>query len=317
MNKIEKIDAVVLAGDKIASKNILGKNKLFLEIDGIPLLFFVLRALEGVERIGKICLAGPEKPIRELLRKYSGYLRNNKELAVIEQKENMYKNFWSAFTHTIDGYHEGLETRDPGVREKLVLVAPCDLPFITPEEIDEFLNGCAVDELDYCLGMTEERFLEKFYPDGRKPGIKMAYLYLREGNFRLNNLHLVRPFRVYNREYIERIYECRYQKNIKNIIKVMFDFFSFQGVGTRAIILYALLEFSVLFRYIGLSSLAGATKNMVSQSEIRKFVSKLLKTRIDIVQTTIGGTAVDVDNDTDFETVQTRFHEWIEILKKG
>lgn len=317
MNKIEKIDAVVLGGDKIASKEVLGQNKLFLEIEGIPLLFFILRALEGVERIGKICLSGPEKPIRELLIKYSHCLKNNKELIVIEQKENMYKNFWNAFIRTIDGYQEGSEMRDIGILEKLVLVAPCDLPLITPEEIDEFLNGCAVDELDYCLGMTEERFLRKFYPDEHKPGVKMAYLYLREGNFRLNNLHLVRPFRVYNREYIERIYERRYQKNIINIIKVMLDFFRFQGVGARAIILYALLEFSVLFRYIGFSFLAGITKSMVSQSEIRSFSSKLLNTRIDIVQTTIGGSAVDIDNDVDFETIKTRFQEWIELLKKG
>jgi hypothetical protein len=287
-----------------------------LEIEEIPLLLFILKALEGVERIGKICLAGPEKPIRELLHKYSRYLKNNKELAVIEQKENMYKNFWNAFIHTIDGYYEGMEMKDPGVREKLVLVAPCDLPLITSAEIDEFLNGCSVDDLDYCLGMTEERFLKKFYPDETRPGIKMAYLSLREGNFRLNNLHLVRPFRVYNREYIERIYECRYQKNIINIAKVVFDFFRFQGVGTRAIFFYAMLEVSVFLSYLGLSSLAQVTKNIVSQSEIRSFASKLLKTRIDIVQTTLGGSAVDIDNDIDFETIKTRFREWMEILER-
>lgn len=311
-----KIDAIILAGDKTASRGIFGKNKLFLEIEKTPLLVFVLKALEEVDQIENILIVGPKESVESVVESNSHRLNNNKPINVIEQKENMYRNFWSGFIHSIPGYKEGMEKENREVMEKMVLVMSCDLPFITAGEVKEFLDSSDAEELDYCLGMTEERYLEKFYPNGTSPGIKMGYLHLREGNFRLNNLHLVRPFKILNREYIEKIFERRYQKNILNMIKILFDIIFVQRCGVGAIFSYIILEIALLLEYLGFSELAKITKNIVPQSKMRLHAARLLKTRIDIVQTTVGGCALDVDNETDFETIRQRYREWKTRLEK-
>ncbi len=311
----KKIDAVVLAGDKTASRFVCNQNKMHLEIEGTPLLFFVLKALEDVELVDKICIVGPKTPLEELIQKHSHLLKNNKPLSILEQKENMYRNFWAGFVHTIPGYYEGIEKENREAMEKLVLILPCDLPLATSSEIRNFLDACPVDDLDYCLGMTEEKHLEKFYPDESQPGVSMAYLFLREGNFRVNNLHLVRPFKVYNREYIEKIYECRYQKKPINMMRMVLDFILQHGLGLKTIFIYGVLELSLLFRHLGWKGVEKMTKSLVPQSAIRFIASKMLKTRIDIVPTTMGGCAIDVDNETDYETIRLRFREWKKMLE--
>jgi len=315
MKKDVKIDAVVLAGGKRASRHVFGKNKLFLEIEGTPLLIHVIRALEGVERVRKVRIAGPRQPVEALIHKHAARLQLNKDLAVVEQRENLYQNFWSAFLSTMDGYYEGKEREDPEILEKAVLTLPSDLPLITPMEIDEFLDACPTNDLDYCLGMTEERYLRKFYPEKGKPGLRMAYLCLREGNFCVNNLHLVRPFHIHNREFLDKIYECRYQRKLGNILRMAFEFMRLKGLGARAILLYLKLALFVFFRFIGLQGLAKISKGRATEAEVSSYAGKVSQTRIGIIQTTRGGCAVDVDKEKDFETINRRFREWIKEME--
>ena len=73
---IRAVDTIVLAGDKSASRSVLGKNKLFLEIDKIPLLVYVLNALENVEQIGNIYIIGPKTAIEDLLLTHRDHLHH-------------------------------------------------------------------------------------------------------------------------------------------------------------------------------------------------------------------------------------------------
>ena len=50
--------------------------------------------------------------------------------------------------------------------------------------------------------MTPEAVLRYYYPSDKKPGIKLAYLNLKESKYRISNLHLVKPFKIANKEYI-------------------------------------------------------------------------------------------------------------------
>ena len=60
-----------------------------------------------------------------------------------------------------------------------------------------------------------------FYPKGPgDPGIRMAYFNVAEGRFRQSNLHLVKPARIVNRQYVEELYEHRYQKEFGNIVRL-------------------------------------------------------------------------------------------------
>lgn len=305
------IDTIILAGDRSASRSVLGKNKLFLEIEDTPLLVYVLKALEEVERIGNIHIIGPKSAIDKLLLDNRDHLRNNKVIAVMEQKDNAYQNFWTAFTHTVPGYYDGIEAVDKDIMHKEVLVLPTDMPFITVHEINEFLDACAAESLDYCLGMTEEKYLRKFYPSAGKPGIVMTYLHLREGSYRLNNLHLIKPFKIFNRAYIETLYERRYQKNLANIAKMAYDFIIAKGFGFKPLFLYTILELSILCKYLKLSFMVKLLRKLVSQAEMSTYAGILLKTRIGIVSTTIGGCAVDIDSERDFVVAESMYHEWM------
>jgi len=303
------IDTIILAGDRSASRSVLGKNKLFLQIEGTPLLVYVLKALERVERVGSIHIIGPRDAIEQLLQGHQP--GDSKKIHVLEQEDNAYQNFWSAFTRTVPGYYEGIEDVDQSVMDKQVLVLPTDMPFITAGEINEFLDACAAETLDYCLGMTEEEHLRKFYASGDKPGIEMTYLHLQEGNYRINNLHLIRPFRILNREYIEKIYERRYQKKFVNIAKMAYDFVSTRGYGFKPLYLYAILELAILFRYYGISFMVQQLKKLVSSADMSTHGGAVLKTRIGIVETTFGGCAVDIDSEKDFVIAESMYREWM------
>ncbi len=61
----ETVDAVLLAGDRGASRTVCGRNKSFLHINGIPLFMYVLRALEGAELVDRICIIGPDEQIEQ------------------------------------------------------------------------------------------------------------------------------------------------------------------------------------------------------------------------------------------------------------
>jgi GTP:adenosylcobinamide-phosphate guanylyltransferase len=300
------IDAVLMAGGTAGSRSIFGRNKLALEIEGIALLNHVLNVLERVERIGRICIVGPKGDIEQLLAKNQEF---SKEIVVVEEKENFYENFWTAFITMIPDYTPGLEEERADIRELQVFALSADIPLISAMEINEFLDLGLDAQLDFCLGMTEEKHLEKFLPTADKPGIEPIYLYLREGNFRLNNLHLIKPFKVENRTYIEKLYQRRHQRKFRNIAITFFDVFKMK-LGFRVIQLFVIAELSVLFQSLGLESLLKVTKGMTTKLSVSSCVSKLLMTNIDFVVTTNSGSAIDVDSQEEYEIIMSRFREW-------
>ena len=103
-------------------------------------------------------------------------------------------------------------------RDRAVLIVPCDAPMMTSQEVGYFISHANMENYDHVLGMVSREKLKYFYPQERKQGIKMAYLHLKEDSFRINNLHLVKPLRIENREYIQKMYQYRYQRNFKNLV---------------------------------------------------------------------------------------------------
>ena len=304
------IDAIVLAGDKKGSRNILGRSKLALEIADKPLLAYVIEALDKVERLRKVVIVGPGALVTGILTECQPGLTHSTRFEVLEQQDTAYQNFWQAFLHTLDQYEPGLEYRDPQILEKGVLVIPADIPLIDVDEIDEFLDAAFKEQMDYGVGMTEERYLERFYPAKGQPGIRMTYLHLASGNLRLNNLHFIRPFKVRNRAYIEKIYEFRYQKEFLNILRVVSDILRTDGFGFRPVYLYAMLQLSVLFNAAGMARSLRFTSRRVTKAYMTRYASIMLQTRVVIIETRGGGCAVDVDSEADYATISLRMAEY-------
>ena len=306
-----KYDTILLTGDKKASKSVFGMNKSLIELDGIPLFMYVLSALQDVDDIGNIYVVGPKSKIEELLKKYSGKIILRKNVIAVEQRDNLYENIWHTFLASIDGYSAGDEYQNPSLMDKAVFVVAGDMPLITPHEIKEFLSRCDMSNHDYCIGMTPETALRYYYPSNEKMGIKLAYLHLKENRYRISNLHLVKPFKIANREYIEKIYEYRYQKDIKNIVKLTFELIR-KHAGYKNLLFYIFVQMALFFSHIRLEFLSLFFRQFVSVKMAEGIVSNVLKTRLKLVETSFGGAALDVDNERDFNIIKVMHKEWME-----
>ncbi len=299
-----------MAGDGSGSRYIDGQHKSFLHVGRYPLLVQVILALEKASQVDRICVVGPRDKISGLIEEYAGVLLSSKPLSVLEQKDDLYQNCMSAFLHLLPEYEPGDELHNTSIRDKAVLLVASDLPFLTSAEIDEFLVACTAQSLDYCVGMTEETYLKKYQPVGSLPGFQWNYLHLREGNFRLNNLHVIKPFKVENREYLERLYQRRHQKSLMNIVKTFWDFAVTQRMGLAPVLLFLVMELAVFCRHIGFESGVKLLRKVSTDAALSKYASRLLKARVAIVTTTIGGGAADIDSEEDYAAVRQRLDEW-------
>lgn len=307
----EPIDAIVLAGDRSGSRNFAGGNKNFLELAGKPLLLHVIDALNDVAEIACIAIVGPASAISGLLRDKRADLRDDLEIIVVEQRDTAYENFWAAFLHLLgDDYSPGVEATNKLFADKAVLLVPGDVPLMRADEVREFLQGCVAPGLDYGVGMTEERFLRQFRPGEGKPGIEVDYLHLSNGSFRLNNLHFARPFRVARRSYVERIYEYRYQRQPMNMLRVVKDILFTPGLGLRPVTLYVYAQLATRSFARGHHRLLAVVRKRLTPQKITKLAGILLQANVQIIETSGGGCAIDVDNEKDYETLRLRYDEF-------
>ncbi|MBI4641169.1 MAG: NTP transferase domain-containing protein [Candidatus Tectomicrobia bacterium] len=305
-------DAIVTAGDRGASKFVYGRNKVFLEIREKPLIFYVIGALEESERVKHIHIVGPQKDLEKVFEQH-GY--GKKPLSIYEQQRNLYENVWNAFLHTLPGYQEGSEFDDSLqliAQDKAILVVPGDAPLLTPFEVDEFLSQCDLGKFDYFLGLTSEDGLKPYYPDQYRRGIKLAYYHFRDERYRHNNLHLVKVLRVANREYIQKMYDSRYQKEWKNILKLGWEILRVQQGGIGLLKNFLSLHMANLMSRFRLEHVEPFSRVFISLPEVEATISKVLATRFTTVNTSYGGATLDIDNEEQYEIIKENFEVWRE-----
>ena len=140
----------------------------------------------------------------------------------------------------------------------------------------------------------------------------MAYLHLKEKKYRINNLHLVKPLRIGNRQYIQKMYQYRYQRNIKNVF--LFGLSLLGKENPVNLIYYFGLQLGLFFSKCKLEFLADHFRTWIPKRDIELCISHVLKTRFTGMETPFPGAALDIDNDRDFEVIRTRFNEWCDHL---
>ncbi|MCD6352839.1 MAG: NTP transferase domain-containing protein, partial [Proteobacteria bacterium] len=220
-----KVDAAILIGDQGRSIPVRGENKNFLELDGLPLFFHVLQALENSRHVNQIFIVGNKERIQKIINKNIRGVKSPEKITLLEQKRNLVENCLMAFEKALELEECGVQTLTPTMEEKALLYLPGDIPLIRPQEIDEFIEKSDLTQHDYFLGISTEEGLKPFSPSKRKKGIKMACFYLKELKIRHNNIHLAKPLKIKNRHYIQRIYDCRYQKEPVNFLRLLWDFY--------------------------------------------------------------------------------------------
>jgi hypothetical protein len=247
-------------------------------------------------------LAHPRSPFKGL-----------RPLQLIEQGHTLYANVWKAFLATLTDKVADIDWRHylatPAV-DKAVLYMPGDIPLATASEIDVFVEGCDPTLYDYCLGVTAEPALRAYYPQAEHPGIRMAYFTLRDLQIRHNNLHLVKPLRVGNRDYIERVYRYRYQKEWRNILRLCWELWCTQRGSLRLAASFFCLHMARLLTTYGWQQAFFARPFFLELPVVCSVLSQLLQTRFTTVLTPHGGCALDIDNAEHYAIICKNFHLW-------
>lgn len=312
MQNEKKFDAVLVAGEGESSYKVYHQHKAFLKINDKCIINYVVDALQKVNSIREIYIVGLHDKLNEVFKSRDTDVEYPKPIHIIPQKSNLYENIWHTFLQTIpDGVNMEVP-QNSAYRDKAVLIVPCDSPLLTAHEVEHFIQHSEIENHDHVLGLTSRKNLEYFYPRDGKPGIKMAYLHLKEDSYRINNLHLVKPIRIENREYIQKMYQYRHQRNFKNM--VLFGLSLFGKDKAKHYQYYFGLQMGLLFASLGLESMVRVFRTLTPKKALERSISNILKARFMGLEVPYAGAALDIDNDHDYEAMKVRFNEWREYL---
>ncbi|MDJ0866677.1 MAG: NTP transferase domain-containing protein [Myxococcota bacterium] len=300
--------AIVTAGDRRAAKDVCGESKPYLVLAGQPLVAHVVSVLQRVPEISEVWVVGNAERLEAVLGDASFRAGLVKPLHVVPQFRNLYENGWETYRRLLPG--APAEGRDPEEADPPALFLSADLPFATPQEISAFIRRSLAVGCDYAVGLCTEGSLEPFYPGAGRPGIRMAYFNLREGRFRQSNLHWIRPGRVGHRYYIEEMYEHRYQKQFGQILALAWRLLRIENGGLAVLYYYVMMQLASIADRNGLRRLADWLRDRIPLRRIEAGVSALLDTDFRFVVTEVGGCAVDIDLDSQFEAARERYDEW-------
>jgi GTP:adenosylcobinamide-phosphate guanylyltransferase len=300
------IQAILVAGDRGASRAIRGRSKAFVEVAGKPMFVHVLESLLHTPEVSEIYVVGNPLRLEREIAEY-GCLAlasaRGRPVHVVPQRDSLYANVWHTFLRTL---------RPNALRDDAhaVLVVPADIPVVMPEEISQFVARALACDSDYVVGLSPEAALAPFAPRDGAPGIEMAYFNLREGRFRQNNLHFVRALRFGNRHYVEDMYENRYQKELGSQVALAWRVLRKEWRNLWVLGCYFGIHVAGVLHRRGYLRASDRVRSWVPLAMIDRAASALLRTRFTTVTTELGGAAIDIDNEADLEVVEKMLERW-------
>jgi len=308
-----QVPAIVTAGDLRAARAVHGESKPYLELGGRALIAHVVSALQRVPEVSAVWVVGNAERLEKLFAAPGQRAELRKPLQIVPQLRNLYENGWETYRRLLPGAGPGGRDPTPDEAQQPVLYLSADLPFATPEEISDFIRRSQGFECDYALGLCTEESMRAFYPEAPgEPGIRMAYFNLREGRFRQSNLHLIKPARIGNRHYVEEMYEHRHQRQIGQMIALGWRLLRLQEGGFAVLYYYGLMHLAALADRWHLARAADWIRSRIPMARVEAGCSALLDARFRFVVTEIGGCAVDIDNEHDYDAARARFEVWRE-----
>ena len=313
MQQQNTYDAVIVAGEEAASRRVMQQHKALLKIHGKPCIQYVIEVLQQIEAVRRIYVVGPEDLLPAVLKPVQRDSQRGKQIHFAEQIGNLYENVWHAFLASLPEDSSKASFNLTHHADKAILIVPCDAPLLTVQEVDYFISRCDMHRYDYVLGLTPEKSLEYFYPLADRPGIKMSYLHMREKNFRINNLHMVKPVKVKNRDHINRMYAYRYQKQLMNILQL--GLYVIRNDGFRSYRLLIGLQLALKCAGWHLEPLSRFFSRWAPKKDLERAISRLLNTRFISLEIPYPGAALDIDNDGDFQALQIMFDQWRRYLE--
>jgi molybdopterin-guanine dinucleotide biosynthesis protein A len=246
-------DAIILAGgvNTVVLRNMTQQQyEAMIDIAGEPMVAFVARALAASQKIGRILVVGPRQELEKI--SFPGCVR------------------------VLEGGRTVLDTIQVGMQQlghnHKTLVATADIPLLTVQAVDHFIQQCGEKEADLYYPIVAKEVHNRQYPNNKR-----TYVQLKEGLFTGGNLFMVKPDVVPQcLEIAERIIANR---------KSPFQ-------------LCRMLGWTFVFRFLCKSlTLAAAEKR----------VSEVLGITGAVLQTPYPEVGIDVDKPTDLELVRALF----------
>ncbi|WP_031516453.1 nucleotidyltransferase family protein [Desulfofalx alkaliphila] len=162
------IDALVLAGSPNDGplKSCSGaKYEALIPIGKRAMVEYVVDALTQTPSIDRVLVVGPDE-LQPLL--------NPTGIEVISAKNTVMENVLAGFELLADS--------------KKVLVVSSDIPLLTSESIDKFIDLCKKSQADLYFPVVTKETVEKKFPQ-----MERTYVKLKEGTFTGGNVFLVNP----------------------------------------------------------------------------------------------------------------------------
>jgi GTP:adenosylcobinamide-phosphate guanylyltransferase len=307
-----RFPVILTAGDRGRARPVCGSNKAFLEVAGAPVFTHVLATLEQCPSVEKIYLVGPADALAAALRRPEIPFAGRKPIRIFEQWDNLYLNVWNASLEIFREYAgRNIDT------DLAILVVPSDIPLAIPEEVEEFVQGADLEHFDYVVGITSQQVLKRFYPQKHRKGIRLMCFHVKEGSFRQNNLHLVKPVRIVNRVYIQKMYDYRLQREWGSIVRLFWEIFRTEEHTWRTLVQYGLLHAAAVFSRIPVPGLHRISASFLSKADLEASISNLLGTRFAGFETHYGGATVDIDTIEHYKIIQENFEEWKALQRQG
>lgn len=187
------ISAVILGGGNGINES---SSKALADINGKPMIEYVIDAFKSVEEISKIVVVGPKKELFGIL--------HDKVDEIIEGGGSI-----------IDSIINGIQSVG---EHDFVLIASADIPMITKEAIGDFIGKCKKSGADFCYPIVDKKINDQKHPE-----IKRTYIKTRQGNFTGGNILYINVNEFRKGKAIgQRLFEAR-----KNPVKLA----SIMGVG--------------------------------------------------------------------------------------
>ncbi|QUH25332.1 nucleotidyltransferase family protein [Serpentinicella alkaliphila] len=239
------MNAVILAGEDNNKKSDI-EHKAGILINGIPMINYVINALEQNSRISRIIVVGNKQKLKDIIKS---------NIDIIDGNGSMFDNFKTGIDY--------LNTNEKA------LIVTCDIPLITTNNIDDFLNKAIESNGDLCYPIIHKINCEEKYSD-----LKRTHVTLKEGIFTGGNIILVNPTITNKIEEKARVLI----KHRKNPIAMTYN--------------------------LGVGFLGKLLTKQLSVIELENHLSKLLNIRAKAIVTSFPELGCDVDREEHLEKIK-------------
>lgn len=252
------MDAVILGGGSLkgtgaadAPESSTAAGKAMLKLGGREMIEYIIDALDGVERLRRTIIVAPESALNS---SWAGRVDD-----VIPTVGSAVENAVAAINF--------LKDSDLGL-SKYILFMTCDIPLITTEAIDDFMDRCLASNDDVYYPVIRKEVIEAKYPE-----TKRTYASLRDGTVTGGNFALMEPEIILaNLSLLEDAYAAR-----KSIVKV--------------------------FRLLGVKFIVKYLARTLTISDIEQRVNKIVNAKAKAIVTPYPEVGIDVDKPADIELV--------------